>query len=156
MSEVKAFVVATSPRGPRCIIALLAFLLAMGACWGHEEVYETCRICGSTRKLDATAEQILYRASRFDHGAHDWESGISDAVRSPVPDGTVVLVKRVPPDSEHPVYGPFVLTEQRLTRAEWSSDPSRSRGPDPRRVRDISTMTLLRTCQQSDTRPICV
>ena len=102
-------------------VSLIALLLSLTiACQrGEGSRYQTCTICGSTRVMEPrTGERILYRSSKFAHGEHIWRDGISAAVPDPVPAGVVVLVRRVPPDSEQANYGAIILTSQ-------TSDPER-------------------------------
>lgn len=108
-------------RSRRWLVSLIALLLPLVlACQrGEGGHYQTCTVCGSTREMGSrTGERILYRSSRFAHGEHVWRDGISLAVPDPVPSGVVVLVRRVPPDSEQMNYGAFILTNQ-------TSDPER-------------------------------
>jgi hypothetical protein len=102
-------------------VAVIVLLLPLAlACQRREGgQYQTCTVCGSTRVMDSrTGERILYRSAKFAHGEHVWRDGISLAVPDPVPSGVVVLVRRVPPDSDRANYGALILTSQ-------TSDPER-------------------------------
>lgn len=102
------------------VLLVLLFPLLSGCQRGQSNKYQTCTMCDSTRVVDSmTGERILYRSLKFAHGEHVWRDGISLAVPDPVPSGVVVLVRRVPPDSEQANYGAFVLTNQ--TSAERMS-----------------------------------
>lgn len=101
------------------LLVVLLFPLLSACQRGQSSQYQTCTICGSTGVVDSmTGERILYRSPKFAHGEHVWRDGISLAVHDPVPSGVVVLVRRVPPDSEQANYGAFILTNQ-------TSDPER-------------------------------
>jgi hypothetical protein len=98
------------------LVCLIALLVTFGlACQREGNDYQTCSICGSTRAIESrTGERILYRSPQFAHGEHVWRSGISSAVPGPVPTGVIILVRRVPPESEQVSYGAFILTSQTL------------------------------------------
>jgi hypothetical protein len=96
-----------------CVVVLLGLVVACQRREGSQ--FQTCTICGSTRAIDSkTGERILYRSPKFAHDEHTWRDGISSAVPGPVPSGVIVLVRRVPPESEQVSYGAFILTSQTL------------------------------------------
>jgi hypothetical protein len=105
----------------RRFVAVIVLLLPLAASCqrGEGGRYQTCTVCDSTREMHSrSGERILYRSSTFAHGEHVWRNGISLAVPEPARSGVVVLVRRVPPGSEHAIYGAMILTSQ-------SSQPER-------------------------------
>jgi len=121
------FLVALVLLIPLTASAALLWYLGFGAverCSARSSSY-TCRICGSTRSVGRNyllgyiplrgREAIHYRSPAFATCNHDWSSGISCAVRQPVPDGILVLVR------QDAAYGAFVLRNQKASpeRAEY-------------------------------------
>ena len=121
----------------RWLVCVIVLLLPVGLAWQREgSHYQTCSICGSTRAIDSrTGERILYRSPQFAHGEHAWRDGISSAVPGPVPTGVIVLVRRVPPESQQVSYGAFILTSQTLdpegVSYRWYLRSDGSGGLDP-------------------------
>jgi len=78
----------------------------------------TCSACGSTMSCgdehptEETEIRFFHESASASNCPHDWRKGISSAHPSPVPDGTVVLVKR------GGAYGALVLEGQTTTRIE--------------------------------------
>lgn len=99
-------------------LPLFLCLVLIGCGASVKAEYQTCQRCKSVREIRTTYKyryfpsgrtvKILYASPKFSRCSHQWESGVSSGVPTPIPDGLVVLVR------SGSSYGAFILKDQKL------------------------------------------